>query len=191
VIKRGNNKMSLYKLNKTLHRDLGYLFVGMILIYAISGVAINHRTDWNPNYIIKSQDYGVGSGRTESKVDMNYINLILQKAGESGNYKNHYFPESGVMTVFIKGGNITVNLETGDCRLETIQNRPLFKEVNLLHYNPGRIWTWFSDIFCVALAFLAISGLFILKGKYGLVWRGAILTAIGILIPLLLLLLYI
>lgn len=182
--------MNLYKLNKTLHRDLGYFFVGMILIYAISGIAINHKSDWNPNYIIRNQDYGINRAIKKSEVDMDLINTILEKAEVKGQYKSHYFPNDEQLRIFVNGGNITVFLERGDFKVETIIHRPVFKQVNLLHYNPGRIWTWFSDIFCVALAFLAISGLFILKGRYGLVWRGAILAAIGIALPLLLLLLY-
>lgn len=183
--------MTLYKLNKTLHRDFGYFFVGMILIYAISGIAINHKSDWNPNYIIRNQDFGLGYKIEKSQVDMKLINTILEKADASGEYKSHYFPDDESLRIFVNGGNITVFLDRGDFVVETILQRPVFKQVNLLHYNPGRLWTWFSDIFCVALAFLAISGLFILKGKYGLVWRGAILAAIGIVLPLLMLLLYI
>ncbi len=183
--------MTLFKLNKLLHRDLGYFFVGMILIYAISGIAVNHKGDWNPNYIINNQDFGLGKKIEKSDVNMTLINEILSKAGATGEYKNHYYPNDEELRIFVNGGNITLFLDRGDFTVETIRQRPIFKQVNLLHYNPGKIWMWFSDIFCVALAFLAISGLFILKGKNGLIWRGAILTAIGILIPLLLLLLYI
>ncbi len=183
--------MNLYKLNKSLHRDLGYLAVGMIIIYALSGIAINHRNDWNPNYIINRKSFGLGEKILKQNVNQNLINKILEKTGENGAYKNHYFPSEDIMRIFINGGNISVNLETGDCELETIRNRPIFKEVNLLHYNPGKIWTYFSDIFCIILIFLGISGMFVLKGKYGLVWRGAILTAIGIILPLLLLLYYV
>ncbi|MBX3043294.1 MAG: PepSY-associated TM helix domain-containing protein [Candidatus Kapabacteria bacterium] len=182
--------MKIYKLNKTLHRDIGYFFVGMILIYAISGIAINHKGDWNPNYIIRNQDFGLGRPVSKSEVDMKLIDTILELADAKGEYKSHYFPDSERLRIFVDGGNITLFLDRGDFKVETILNRPIFKQVNFLHYNPGVLWTWFSDIFCVALAFLAISGLFILKGKYGLVWRGAILVSIGILIPLLFLLIY-
>jgi uncharacterized protein len=182
--------MNLYKLNKLLHRDFGYLLVGMVLIYAISGIALNHKGDWNPNYIIRQQDYGLGKKIEKADVNMNLIDQILEKADASREYKNHYFPDDNQLRIFVNGGNITVFLDRGDFTVETIRPRPIFKQVNLLHYNPGKIWMWFSDIFCVLLAFLAISGLFILKGKNGLIWRGAILTAIGILLPLLLLLLY-
>jgi hypothetical protein len=35
-----------------IHRDLGYVCVGLTLVYAVSGVAVNHVRDWNPNYRI-------------------------------------------------------------------------------------------------------------------------------------------
>ena len=36
--------------NNVLHRDLGYFCVALTVIYAISGVAVNHIHHWNPNY---------------------------------------------------------------------------------------------------------------------------------------------
>jgi hypothetical protein len=38
-----------------IHRDLGYLCFGLTIIYVISGVAVNHIQDWNPNYVIERQ----------------------------------------------------------------------------------------------------------------------------------------
>ena len=35
---------------RAIHRDLGYLAVGFTLIYALSGIAINHIKDWDPNF---------------------------------------------------------------------------------------------------------------------------------------------
>jgi hypothetical protein len=49
---------------------------------------------------------------------------------------------------------------------------------------------WFSDFFCVALIVLSISGLFILKGKNGITRRGAWLTAAGVTIPIVFLIIY-
>ncbi len=182
--------MKIYKLNKVLHRDFGYFFVAMTLIYAISGIAINHRADWNPNYIITNETKSITGQFSKDEIDMNQINKFLDQWGEKSNYKNHYFPNPEMLRIFINGGSVSVDLSNGETSLETIRPRPILKEVNFLHYNPGKLWTWFSDIFCVALAFLAISGLFILKGKSGLVWRGAILTIAGLIIPLILLFMY-
>lgn len=182
--------MTLYKLNKVLHRDFGYFYVAMIIIYSISGIAINHRKDWNPNYIINNQDFNITKLVDRQNVDRKFIDGIMEKGGEAGNYKSHFFPDDNTLRIFVNGGTITADLTNGECTIETIKNRPLFKEMNFLHYNPGVIWTWFSDIFCVALIFLGISGLFILKGKNGLKWRGAILMTIGIILPLILLFMY-
>jgi hypothetical protein len=35
---------------RAIHRDVGYLAVGLTLIYAMSGLAINHIQDWDPNF---------------------------------------------------------------------------------------------------------------------------------------------
>ena len=47
--------MNLRKINRVIHRDLGYFFTGMIIIYTVSGIALNHRNDWNPNYSITTR----------------------------------------------------------------------------------------------------------------------------------------
>lgn len=49
---------------------------------------------------------------------------------------------------------------------------------------------WFSDFFCVALMGLAIGGLFIMKGRNGITNRGAWLTAAGIIVPIVFLIIY-
>ena len=183
--------MNIYKLNRALHRDLGYFFIGMTIIYAISGIALNHMKDWNPNYVINKTNFVISGNMSQESIDQAKIETILQKAGEDNTYKNHYFPSPDRMRIFIEGGNVLVDLPSGECTLETNRRRQVFFQVNRLHYNPGVLWLWFSDFFCVSLVFLAISGLFILKGKNGLKWRGAILGTIGIIIPLLFILFYI
>src|SRR5689334_23431884 len=35
---------------RAVHRDIGYLAVGFTVIYALSGIAMNHVDDWNYNY---------------------------------------------------------------------------------------------------------------------------------------------
>lgn len=176
--------MNLYKLNRSLHRDLGYFFIGVTLIYAISGIAINHRDDWNPNYIITAKEFYTSEKIIRYQASREQIDNILARIGEKHSYKNHYFPKADLMRIFIEGGRVEVELSTGNCLMETNRKRPFFFQVNKLHYNPGVLWMWFSDAFCVALAFLAISGLFILKGKNGLKWRGTIIGGLGLLVTI-------
>jgi hypothetical protein len=83
-----------------------------------------------------------------------------------------------------------VNLDDGFLTIERTTKRPFFNQMNFLHYDPKLWWTLFSDVFAVALIFLAISGLFILKGKNGLKWRGAILATVGLILPIIFLLFF-
>ena len=81
--------MNLYKLNKVLHRDLGYLFVGMIIVYALSGIAINHRKDWNPNYVIEKKEFKYETQISKQTINKEQILDILDMSGEASSYKNH------------------------------------------------------------------------------------------------------
>jgi hypothetical protein len=182
-------KFKWRKWNRSLHRDFGYFFVGMILIYAISGIAVNHLESWNPNYIITIEDYQV-EPFTKEDADKEYVLKLIKDIDKKLSYKNHYFPRADLMKVFIKGGVVIVNLNEGFVTVEKTSKRPFFNQINYLHYDPRRWWTLFSDIFAGALVFLAISGLFILKGKNGLKWRGAILVTAGLLVPIIFLLFF-
>jgi len=47
--------------------------------------------------------------------------------------------------------------------------RPIIYETNVLHLNHHkRLWTWVADAFAVSLALLAITGMFLIKGKQGI-----------------------
>ncbi len=185
--------MKLRKLNSILHRDLGYLFFGMCIIYAISGIALNHLRDFNPNYSIKTYDVTLNERIPKSEITKEWVVSLLDDLDMKSEYKKHYFPSDNTLKVFLNHGNVEVNLETGKGSMETIRKRPLLNQVNFLHYNPGVVWKWFSDIFCVAFIIIAISGLFIIRsGKNSIKgWKGAGYTIIGFLIPLIIFLMYI
>jgi hypothetical protein len=182
--------MNLRQINRALHRDFGYFFTGMIIIYALSGIALNHKKDWNPNYSIERTIHKV---EVPGKTDINKETVLslLESVNKKEDYRKYYFPSNNELKVFFKsGGSATVNLTSGEMVLEDLTKRQVFHQFNFLHYNPGNLWIWFSDLFCAALMLLSIGGLFILKGKNSISGRGAWLTAAGIVIPLILLFLY-
>ncbi|MFW5721074.1 MAG: PepSY-associated TM helix domain-containing protein [Bacteroidota bacterium] len=181
--------MKLRRINRAVHRDLGYFFFGMCIIYGLSGIALNHRHHWNPNFIIKQTEFSVQLN-SESEEEMDWVNTVLTEINEEENYKTHLVSGDN-MRIFINGGTVNVNLSSGQGMLETVRKRPVFNEINFLHYNtPRKLWTWFSDFFAVGLILLAITGLFILKGKNGFQKRGVYFVSVGILIPVLLLYFY-
>lgn len=176
------------KWNRAVHRDFGYLFLGMTIIYALSGIAINHMKDWNPNYKITAEEIQISP--FGEKPDKAAILAVLEEFDERDNYKNHYFPDSETVKIFLDDGIAWIDLETGEGLIELTKRRKIFREVNYLHYNPIKYWTWYSDIFSGALIILGISGILIPRGSRGITKRGAWLTALGILIPFIYLLIY-
>lgn len=178
------------KWNNILHRDIGYLAVGMTLIYALSGIALNHIADWNPSYSISHESVQWDHPVPQETVSETEVVSFLEKYGEQDNLKTHYYPRPNYLKIFLKGGSVEIDMLTGRGIMEKLKRRPVFFEVNYLHYNPKRAWTWFSDLYCVALILLAITGLFVLKGRKGITGRGAWLTGIGIVIPLIFLMMY-
>jgi len=172
---------------RIIHRDFGYLFFGMTIIYAVSGIALNHIDDWNPNYVITAKEINFDM---PSKIDKAEVMKMLKSIDEENNYKNFYFPGNNRVKIFLQDGSIIADLTSGEALMEKVKRRPIFREMNYLHYNPIKWFTWFSDLFSGALILLAITGLFLLKGIKGIKGRGAWLTILGIIIPIVFLIIY-
>lgn len=173
---------------RVVHRDFGYLFFGITLIYSISGIALNHLDDWNSNYIVTQEVIHLDHPeKIAFNITKDEVRELMKSFGLDRSFKNFYFPKPGSMKVFLKGGSVVFDLSSGDGILEIVRRRPFFREMNYLHYNPVTIWTWISDIFAGALIILAITGLFLVSGPKGITKRGAWMTLLGIIIPLIIL----
>lgn len=184
--------MKWRKLNRVLHRDIGYFFVGMTIIYSVSGIVLNHRRpDGDASLISRSEDIRTNPVSREN-FNQKFINQLLEDNElEKSNYKSYYFLSENKVMIYLTKGHIQFNLQSGEGKLVTIKKRAVLTEFNFLHYNkPKQLWTWFSDIFAVGLIVIAITGLFIIRGKNGIRSRGAILVSLGIFIPLIFLFFY-
>jgi hypothetical protein len=144
--------------------------------------------DWNPNYVIVNKEINIDP--VSQKLTKAEIKSILETYDEADAYKNHYYPNENLIKIFIEDGTVFINLDTGEGLLEKTKRRPIFREVNYLHYNPIKYWTWYSDIFSGALILLGITGILIPRGARGITKRGAWLTIIGIIIPVIYLFAY-
>ncbi len=182
--------MRLRKLNRVLHRDLGYFFFGMTIIYALSGIALNHRHEWNPNYIITQKEFTGGIDIPSGEIDRDAALDILAGLDVSASYRTHLVAGNN-LRIFVEGGSVSVNIEDGSGSMEIIRKRPVFNQINFLHYNtPRKLYTWFADLYAAGLIIIAVTGLFIIRGKNGITGRGAWLAGLGIIIPLVFLWLY-
>jgi hypothetical protein len=162
----------------------------MVLIYSISGIALNHLHQWNPNYIISRVEVQATLPSDTAMITKDFLSEILMNYGEK-KLLSHYYPKKDELKAFVPNGSLTLKLSSGQGVLEKIQRRPFFKELNFLHYNKSRKWwTWFSDFFAVSLIAITITGLFILKGRNGITRRGAVLVIAGLILPILALIVF-
>ncbi|HKK92223.1 MAG TPA: PepSY-associated TM helix domain-containing protein [Longimicrobiales bacterium] len=160
-------------------------------MYALSGVAVNHRADWNPSYRITSETVQLGGVDLQAPASAAFARGVLDELGMGGPIRGTFRPDPETVDIFVEDGTVTVDLTTGEAAVEVVRPRFLLRAFNFLHLNEAkRLWTWMADLYALALALLALTGLFILKGKKGITGRGAWLTTAGVLIPVGFLLLY-
>lgn len=172
------------KWNKILHRDLGYLCVGLTVVYAISGIAVNHVGNWNPSYRLERIQSTIDPGQVAVWSAERLVPELLTLLGVSGKLKDSYRPDPQTIKIFLEENTITVNLMSGEVIQELVRPRAVLHQLNVLHLNHRKkLWTWFADLYAVALCLLAITGMFVLRGSKGLTGRGFWLTGIGITIP--------
>lgn len=176
--------MKWRKWNYILHRDIGYLCVGLTLVYAISGIVVNHIShNFNPSYSIDKVETRVAPLPSGENPDMEFIESVLQLLNEKGTFKNAAFISPGNLRIFVEGNTIDLELETGVIHMERVERRPILYELNYLHLNKGKgVWTWLADLYAVALALVAITGLLMMRKNNRI--RAIILTSGGVAIPL-------
>ena len=183
-------KDNLRRWSRTIHRELSFFLSGMVLIYAISGLVMNHRDTINPHYSVSRTELTIKEKPIPNNISRQSIEAIMQQIGVSEQYTKHYFPKENELKVFLKGGSsLVIDLASGKTIYESLHRRPLLSPMTRLHYNPGRWWTWFADFFAIGLIVITLTGVIMLKGKRGLWGRGGLELLAGILLPILFLLL--
>ncbi|ABE56403.1 conserved hypothetical protein [Shewanella denitrificans OS217] len=170
---------------RLLHRDIGYLCIGMTLVYAISGIAVNHIEDWNPNYHVSVSHKQLPELKGSASENEIQAHLLAHFAIE-GKLRTGYWASQNHYKLFLKDGSqLSVALDSGMVTSEMISRRPLLPELNYLHLNEARnAWVWFADAYAIALMFLAISALFMFKAVNICRHRKTWLTLTGLAIPL-------
>ena len=168
---------------RVFHRDIGYAAVALILAYAISGLAVNHIEDWNPNYKFTQREVDIGplSGSLSEMEAQVIDRLHLDRAAVRGR-----FQETDVtLRVFLdEGQEAKVDIRTGRGLLKTVSTRAGLFEVNALHLNNLKgAWTYVADLFALALIVLAITGMTMMKGDRGFWGRGKFFVAAGLAVP--------
>jgi len=169
---------------RAIHRDVGYLVVGLTFIYALSGIAINHLGSWDPNFkrVAKTRNLEGPFPEDEEALVTEIISKLKLSEDE---VQASFYDSDTIFELALVDGSARLNIKTGVIKIIGKESRFFLRVANWLHYNRGKAtWTYIADAYAVLLLYLAISGAFILKGRKGIVGRGAILIFIGAAVPI-------
>jgi len=167
---------------RAVHRDVGYLAVGFTTIYALSGIAMNHIEDWDPNFHATETTRKIAA-IADDVGDDEATRRIAAASGLPGKVTDVYRAGDEIRLSFDAGGKATAIGDT--LTIQTRRDRLFFRLADWLHASRGKLaWKYIADVYAVLLLYLAMSGIFMIKGRLGLRWRGAALIAIGLVAPI-------
>jgi uncharacterized protein len=169
---------------RAVHRDAGYIAVGLTFIYALSGLAINHIGQWDPNFKTVVTEHQLR--RALPKDEKAAVQQVVAELEIEETLRDGYWETDGTLLLTTDERTIVVYPKTLVAIEKAEKPRFFLRLANWLHYNRGKAaWTYIADGYAIFLLFLASSGLFMLKGRKGLIGRGGFLVALGASVPLL------
>ena len=176
---RARGPAQLEKLNNALHRDIGYLVVGLTIVYGVSGIAVNHTADWNPSYQIATPTFQIGPVEAKERDEM--VREAQTALGVT-EPRNVFPVRPGHAPAVFRVGVVSWTCRPGRWwSRDPPAPGPL--RVDRPHLERAEGGVDLDRGLAVALIFVAATGLFVLKGKSGITGRGAWLTAVGVVIP--------
>lgn len=180
---RSRRRFQLRPWLRAVHRDAGYLGVGLTLVYALSGLAVNHVADWDPSFRQVAATHNV-PGPLPSDADA-AAKVVLRALHIGETPREVYAAGDDAVDVVFDRRTLHVTPSNGKVVEEGQSPRFFLRAANWLHLNRGKkAWSYVADGYALILVYLAISGLFMIPGRKGLWGRGAVLAALGAAIPI-------
>jgi hypothetical protein len=177
-------KWKLRPLLRSLHRDSGYLGVGLTIVYAISGIAVNHVKDWDPSFQDFEHSYQLHSKLTGDSDDA-LAKKVLAELHIAETPRDVYRESDEQLDITFDNRTLHVTLATGAVLEQGQEPRVFLRAANYLHLNRGKpAWRYIADGYAALLLFLAFSGMWMLPGRKGLWGRGIVLVLIGAAVPI-------
>ena len=169
---------------RAIHRDVGYLAVGLTFVYAMSGIAVNHITDWadgDPSFRTYQTTHELGPlGGDDAAI----ADAVQGRLGIAEAPQEVYRTSDEELEIVFDRRTLHVRAD-GHVVDEGQEPRFLLRAANWLHLNRGKkAWTYVADAYAAGLLFLAASGMFMIAGRKGLLGRGAVLVLVGVAIPI-------
>jgi len=169
--------------SRNTHRDLAYFFLGLIIAFSVSGIFLNHRQVWNPRrYTFETREITTAPIHKDS-VNEAYINAFTTSQQIDDVFRRFQINENNLRISYAMN-DVDVDLSTGKGKIITYKTTPLLGQMTKLHLDTSKWWIYYSDIFGLAMVTIAITGMFIEKGKNSFRSRGWKLALLGLIFPL-------
>jgi uncharacterized protein len=182
AVPRARRRLAWRPWLRAIHRDFGYFGVGLTLVYALSGLAVNHIADWDPSFEQISETHQLSAPLPPDASAASKRVLTALTITEAP--REVYAAGDDAVDIVFDRRTLHVTPSTGKVVEEGQSPRWFLRAANWLHLNRGkRAWTFVADTYAVILLYLAISGLFMIPGRKGLVGRGAVIALLGAAVP--------
>lgn len=174
----------LRNFSRNWHRDIAYVFVGLIISFSISGIALNHRRDFNSRqYTYQTDPLKLVLTQNREEITEEYVKTLIPTIGIGNEFRTFRIQDEK-LRIFFEDALSEVDLESGKGQTQFFGRRIGLAEMADLHQTTNPYWIWYSDIFGVAMIFIALSGMFISGGNTSFKKRGWYLALAGIVFPL-------
>jgi len=167
---------------RAIHRDLGYFCVGLTFVYALSGLAVNHIADWEPNFRQINRELQLPlplPGTDEQVAQVAAHSLDLQTP-----IRETYRTDEQTLQVVFDRSTLRIDTRSGRVSEDTQEPRFFLRAANWLHLNRGKkAWTYIADAYAAGLLVLSLTGLWMFPGRKGLLGRAGLIAMAGVLVP--------
>ncbi|MFZ5973136.1 MAG: PepSY-associated TM helix domain-containing protein [Bacteroidota bacterium] len=168
---------------RNTHRDLAYFYLGLIIAFAFSGIFLNHRQKFNPRrYTYETKEITISPVAKEAVNDA-FVAAFTQQQQIDDAMRRFQLSEN-TLRINYANHDAEVNLETGQGKITVYKTIPLLGQMTKLHIDTSQWWIYYSDLFGIAMLTIAITGMFIERGKNSFQSRGWKLALAGIVFPL-------
>lgn len=151
---------------RTLHRDIGFLLIGMVVVYALSGILL----------IYRDTDFLKKETHITKKVAPN---MNANELGQALHIKRLKADHTEGDIMYFKNG--TYNTSSGEAQYTQKELPAVFNKLISLHKsNSGDAAHWFAMLFGFCLLFLAISSFWMFKKGTKRFKRGLYFALTGI-----------
>jgi hypothetical protein len=160
-----NENRSIGYYLRALHRDIGFLLIGLTLVYGLSGIV----------FIYRDTDFLKQERRIERQLSPGIPDSEL---GTALHLRNVSVVRTEGDVVYFQNG--TYDRKTGMASYSDKTLPAWLEKLNTLHRASSRSRVhWFTTLYGVLLLFLALSSFWMFKPGSRLFWRGTIFAAAG------------